>query len=228
MQGTGFPPASTPSDLSSEEDLVTTVIGSGLFTTDDHYDTDRASKGTSRFLAYCQLNRGLFTDYGGDDEPITTDPAMYAAAAWHCATGPVMSPPYIQHTTPLILSATMQRSQHDGSLLAAVDLVTPRPTELRSMRNVNEWEQQRGFGTCDYYTEPSDHAMTRRPTLLTSAKLYLPLPTVLLHHPADAPERLTADDVKAAVRTVAALLDEQLTPILTALTGRTGAKGGSW
>lgn len=197
---------------------MTTVIGSGLFTIDDHYDGDRANNGTSRFLAYCHLNRGLFTDDGSDDEPISSDPVVFAAAAWRCATGPVMSPPYVDWTGPHIASVTMQRSLNDGSLLAVVGLVTPLPAELRHIGDVNGWELRREFGR-DFYAEPPDQAMTRRPTLLSTAQLYLPLPTVLLHHPADAPGQLTAADVKAAVRTQAHLLDEQLTPITDALTG---------
>jgi hypothetical protein len=198
--------------------MPSTRTASGLFLIDEDYDTGHASNRTSRYLAYCELNRTLFTDYGGTDEPITADPLVYAVAAWQCATGPIMSPPYVQRTVPEILSIALHRSADTGDLLADIDVVTPRPAELRSgLGAVNDWSFQHGYaGSYGYYTHPDEPYLALRPTILSSTKLILPIGKEDLLQPTRR-DQLTVTDVKTSVHAVAELLDDALYPFLAAL-----------
>jgi hypothetical protein len=203
---------------------VLNATNPGLFAVDDDYDANHASNGISRVLAYGELNRNQYTESGmlrsDPYDPITTDPAEFAMATWHCATGPVMSPPYVDRTDPLILSARLCRNLFDASLEATVDLITPPPPELRRLHDFNGWQYQHGQANgSGYFAEPSEEARTRRPTLLPTAKIVLPLPADRLHTPLDAPARLTSRDMKAAVHAVIDILNETLAPVLNALHG---------
>lgn len=183
------------------------------FRLDDAYDADRASDGTSRYGVYIRQRLDMFDDL---DDPgrFTVDPVQFAAVAWDIATGPIMAPPYVRTGNPRILSATCCRNNWDGSLLADITLAVHRPTELRRILGFADWDLD---SFRDAYLEPSEQALANRPAMLTTTRLLLPIPTGRLHAPKDTPATVSTPDAKDSVRAVAAVLNEQLTPILHAL-----------
>lgn len=180
------------------------------FWLDDAYDQDKASDGPSRYGVYLRQRLDMFDDYGR----FATDPVDFAAVAWDIATGPIMAPPYVRTGNPRILSATCHRNNWDGSMLAHITLAAPRPAELRRIAGFREWDR---VGYDHDYAEPSEDALSKWPAMLTTTRLLLPIPTSRLHVPKDAPATVSTSDAKDSVRAVAAILTEQLTPILHAL-----------
>jgi hypothetical protein len=76
----------------------------------------------TRYGEYIRL--GSFEPFDGAGTP-----AELAEFAWRRGTGPVMSPPYVRRH-PRILSARVNRTGWDGSLLAQVELITSAPRHL--------------------------------------------------------------------------------------------------
>ena len=180
-----------------------------LFTFDDIGDRDRASDGVSRYGAYLRRNVNRF-DW---DEPVTTDPAQFARAAWEVATCPIMAPPYLGWTAERIQEVTFTVSQA-GALIAAVRVAVPRPEALRVVRGFGEWE--RGTGYERGYWPPEEDALALGPAMLTSTVLVWSIPPEELHIPQVAPAPLT-DEAKASVRKLAVAVDKRLAPVLNAL-----------
>lgn len=104
------------------------------------YDRDNADTGTkSRYGNYLRQDAKWFTliDF---DEPATA----FAATAWRIATGPIMSPPLVRRHER-ILGVTLQRSQWDGGMLAAVNLASHCPVVLANAKpTTGGW--YRGYG----------------------------------------------------------------------------------
>ncbi len=92
------------------------------FWVDRDYNREHASDGTSRYGAY--LRDATFEPWTDNDQAVE-----WAVFAWQRATSPVMSPGYVRYH-PRVLSAHLERSGWDGSLVAGVDLVSPWPDQL--------------------------------------------------------------------------------------------------
>jgi hypothetical protein len=181
------------------------------FFVDDAYDVENASDGVSRFGAYLRHNATAFND--GDDQ-VTPDPVDFAIEAWRVATGPIMAPAYLRIGDGRILAATCGRNHFDGNLLADVTLAVPRPAALTRIAGYGEWD----VDLHNNHLEPSEEDLGRGPVMLTTTRLMLPVPTHELFAPRKAPARLSLADASAAVRRLARLLSDQVTPILNALT----------
>src|SRR6516225_11829944 len=94
------------------------------FWVDRDYDRSHASDGNSRYGAY--LRDAAFEPWTDHDQAVE-----WAVFAWRRATGPVMSPGYVRYH-PRVLAAQLERSGWDGSLAAAVTLISSRPQELKT------------------------------------------------------------------------------------------------
>ncbi|WP_344282020.1 hypothetical protein [Actinomadura napierensis] len=182
-----------------------------MFRFHDAADRERASDGASRYGVYLRQNIDRFTDWG---ELVTTDPGMFALAAWQVATSPVMSPAYLDWTAERVQSVDLSLSEHDASLIARVQVVVPRPAALADVQGFAEWDP--GDWWEHGYREPTDGALMHCPAMLTSTTLLFAIPRRELYAPQNAPE-LTVRDAKKAVRWLAAVLDERLAPIVRAL-----------
>jgi hypothetical protein len=135
------------------------------FWIDHDYDREHASDGVSRYGGY--VRAATF-------EPHTDDyqVAELAVHAWTLATGPIMSPGYVR-CHPRIRRARLERSDWDGSLIAAIDLVTGQPGPLQWLRSDDDrgwwrdWPSERNPWTGDSgWYEPSGEDLARSPYLL--------------------------------------------------------------
>lgn len=150
----------------------------GPFWVDENEDRDRANPGTpSRFGNYIDMQSPDELRYAVTDLDENLDPVRFAAEMWRIATGPVMSPPYV-YFAPEVLSARLERNEHDGdSATAVVTLVAPLPAPLQRNRGWTggrfwgEWEHRHGW-----YVGPTEESLTRRPAILPSVRLLFPIP----------------------------------------------------
>lgn len=188
---------------------------SGPFRVDEEHDASYASDGRSRYGVYVRQRLSMFEDLDG--RTFTTDPVAFAAAAWDVATGPIMAPGYIQTGDGRITSTVCSRNNWDGTLLADITLATPRPAALAGLIGYTDWE--RPFGFDGAMSGPSEASVAKWPAMLTTTRLLLPIPTVHLHVPQDAPAEVSTLDAKASVQALAAVLNEALAPVLAALDG---------
>lgn len=184
------------------------------FTIDDTYDRDYATDKVSRYGWYLASHADWFTETGKFTGPYADDPAEFATLAWSVASGPNMSPPYVQ-THPLIARAAAYRSSEDGSLIGDIILCsdTPPPA-LLDLGGWGGWHHEHGR-----LYEPSARDIGRQARMLTSVRLMFRIDPELLYVPQDAPERLTVSDAKSAVARVAELLDAKTAPALAQLEG---------
>ncbi len=191
-----------------------------IFVFNDRDDRDRASDGVSRFGVYLRRYPKLFAS--DEDGAVTADPAAFTAAAWRVATSPIMAPPYLDWTAERLQSVTFTHSEHAPALITRAQVAVPRPDVLAAVRGFGDWD--RGDRWNRGYHTPADHAVSYRPALLTSALLLFHIDAGELHVPQDAPQALTADDAKASVKRLAALLDARMAPVLAALDPQGGAR----
>jgi hypothetical protein len=185
------------------------------FWVDRDYDREYASDGTSRYGAY--LRDATFEPWTDDDQAVE-----WAVFAWRRATGPVMSPGYVRYH-PRVLSAQLERSGWDGSLVAGVNLVSPWPDRLtktlaRAVRlgakdaYWQDWPTEYRGGTTCYYG-PSEADIAASPYLLTTISLQFTVPSGSLPAPpATAAAVLTAG--QQAVAIVMAELNRIVGPVL--------------
>jgi hypothetical protein len=96
-----------------------------MFWADHPYDQRNADPDTgSRYGNYLQAHRQLF------DELNYADPTTeFVVAAWRIARPPIMSPPFVR-SHPRILSASVERSDWNGELIAHIEIAAPRPAGL--------------------------------------------------------------------------------------------------
>ncbi len=192
---------------------------------DADYDRDRASDGSSRYGAYVRQHLDSFAECwdGTFEEDLKVH---FAETAWRVATGPIMVPGYVRcHRR--IMRTELAYSYWDGSLLAAVDLVTPWPAPLTESR---QWMEQSGRGRWsdwlvefgDALCEPSDQDLAKGPFLLTTSSLRLAVPDGQLPLPPSArqaPHDL-ADLARQAVATAVREIDRVVRPVIEALEHR--------
>jgi hypothetical protein len=200
------------------------------FWVDTNYDREFASDGISRYGAY--LRDATFEPWTDHDQAVE-----WAVFAWERATGPVMSPGYVR-CHPRVLTARVERSGWDGSLIAAVTLVSAWPEQLSGMltRAVRLGEREaywqdwpaeyRGGGITCYY-EPSEADIAARPYLLTTVSVQFTVPSdALPDPPAGSAARLEGG--RQAVAVVLAELNQVVGPVLSAGLGdRSQAAGGA-
>lgn len=144
---------------------------------DDDYDRDRASNDTSRFGEYLRLNSALFRDSWSDEPAPVEDPVEFAVHAWRTATGPVMSPGYVQ-TRPDLSAVTLHRDEYDGALYADIHLRLRHAYIGAGLKRfpygkVQDWEPNRNWGDGDYtgLEEPREN---KEPSVLTSVIIRVP------------------------------------------------------
>ena len=182
-----------------------TTTTPAAFWIDAGYDRENASDGKSRYAAY--IRQAKFEPWTDDDRHVEL-----AVFAWRQATTPVMSPGYVRRH-PRIASAALERSDWDGSLLAAVDLVIPQPPSLRYLRSGDDrgywrdWPSEHSFlSDADLWYQPGNDELARGRYLLCTASLRFTVPSAGL---AKAPEHDSGPLLAAQCRdTVAALVRE--------------------
>jgi hypothetical protein len=134
-----------------------------------------------------------------------------------------MSPGYVRYH-PRVLSARLERSGWDGSLIAGVSLVSAWPEQLTRalVRTVRlgdrdaywqDWPTERrgGGGTC--YFEPSEADLAARPYLLTTLSVQFTVPSAALPEPPATSSSLLSVG-QEAVAVVVAELNRIVGPIL--------------
>ena len=150
--------------------------------TDDTYDRENASEGGSRFGSYLRLNANLLHE---DGEPLS--PQEFARSVWLIATSPVMSPGYVR-IRPDLRDLTLVMTGEDYDRLA-LRIEVPLRHDVVAHRLVGQpgdWERDpydRGSGRWARLAEP---AAGRRPALLLSATLLVPVPEDILITPTTA------------------------------------------
>ena len=197
------------------------------FWVDRDYDREYASDGTSRYSAY--LRDATFEPWTDKDQAVE-----WAVFAWQRATSPVMSPGYVRYH-PRVLSAHLERSGWDGSLVTGVDLVSPWPDQLTKtlVRAVRlgekdaywqDWPTECRGDAISYY-EPSEADVAARPYLLATLSLQFTVPSAgLSEPPATSVDLLSAG--QQAVAVVVAELNRIVGPVLAVGLGPTSPAGG--
>jgi hypothetical protein len=200
------------------------------FWVDRDYDRAHASDGISRYGAY--LRDVAFEPWTDHDQAVE-----WAAFAWRRGTGPVMSPGYVRYH-PRVLAAQLERSSWDGSLAAAVTLISSRPEELKPPQAPGlklgdrdaywqDWPIECLGGTVSYY-EPSEADVAARPYLLATVSLQFTVPSAALPDPPATSAALLSAG-QQAVEVVVAELNRTVGPVLAAGLGPApGAAGRAW
>ena len=197
------------------------------FWVDRDYDREYASDGVSRYGAY--LRDATFEPWTDTDQAVE-----WAVFAWRRATGPAMSPGYVRHH-PRVLSARLERSGWDGSLVAGVNLVSSWPEQLtRTLARAvrlgdreaywHDWPTEYLGGETCYY-EPSEADVAARPYLLTTVSLQFAMPSAALPEPPATPAALLAAG-QQAVAVVVAELNQIVCQVLAAGLGNTFSIAG--
>ena len=200
------------------------------FWVDRDYDRAHASDDTSRYGAY--LRDATFEPWTDHDQAVE-----WAAFAWRRATGPVMSPGYVRYH-PRVLAAQLERSGWDGSLAAAVTLISSRPEELKTpqARGLKLGDREAYWqdwpieclGDTASYHEPSEADVAARPYLLATVGLQFTVPSAALPEPPATSAALLSAGLQA-VAVVVAELNRIVGPVLAAGLGpRVGRGGRAW
>jgi hypothetical protein len=187
------------------------------FRIDHDYDRENASDGVSRYATY--VRQGSFEPYTDDFRA-----AELAEYAWRQATRPVMSPGYVRYH-PRVLTARLDRSDWDGSLLATVGLVAGQPPGLRGLHAPHakdawwrSWPFERSFAGPQVYYEPGGEDLARGAYLLTTVSLRFTVPPAGHAEPPAQPGtpqlvRLCRDTVAVLVRTLNTIVSPVLARI---------------
>lgn len=145
---------------------------------DEDYDHDRASDRRSRYGVYLEQNADLFRDSWSDEPAPLDDPVEFAVHAWRVATGPVMSPGYVQRR-PDLGGVELRRDEDDGSLLAIVQ-VPLRHAQIggnakRFPYTWQDWGQARAWASDDpHYPGLVPPESFKRPAVLATAEVIVP------------------------------------------------------
>jgi hypothetical protein len=161
-------------------------------------------------------------------------PVEWAAFAWRRATGPVMSPGYVR-CHPRVLAARLERSSWDGSLAAAVTLISSWPEELKTplARELKPGDREAYWqdwpieclGDTVSYHEPSEADVAARPYMLATLSLQFMVQSDALPEPPAAPAALL-DAGRQAVAVVVAELNRIVGPVLAAGLGPASGAAG--
>jgi hypothetical protein len=198
------------------------------FRVDQDYDRAHASDGISRYGFY--LRDATFEPWTDNDQAVE-----WAAFAWRCATGPVMSPGYVRYH-PRVLGTHLERSGWDGSLAAGVTLVSAWPEQFAPAlaRPVSlgdrdaywqDWPTEYLGGDVVSYYEPSEADVAARPYALATICLQFTIPSPAVPEPPATPAALLAAG-QQAVAVMVAELNRIVAPALAALCGHGSSTGG--
>ncbi|TDC55591.1 hypothetical protein E1281_11700 [Actinomadura sp. KC345] len=193
------------------------------FWVDEDYDRAQASDGVSRYGSYVRdrLNGSFAECWDGTFAEPSSRLVEFASAAWRTATGPVMAPGYIRlHSR--VLSAQLQRSHWDGSLIAAVSLVAPWPASLadsvewRQGRCWRDWPTElRGDGYV--FVDPTERDVTRHPFMQASLALTFSVPVGGLPAAPQGPGDGVEERARRAVEGLVVELNRVVGPVLDVL-----------
>lgn len=159
------------------------------FRVDTEYDRECASDGVSRFGSYVRirLNTAFAECWEDPEDDLSLRRASFAAAAWRTATGPVKAPGYVRYKSR-VLPAQVERSQWDGSLIAAGYPMAPRPAALacsfdwQGGRRWRDWPTEpRGEGYD--FVDPTERDVSESPFLQVGLQLPFPVPAGRLPTP---------------------------------------------
>ena len=179
---------------------------------DRQYDRESGDADGGRYAAHVRAHLDDFAGTWGDISPVG-----FACAAWCLATTPSLDPGYVRFHRR-ILSASCDSNTWDGSLLARVWLVAPRPDALTRTRT---WAHDRGWRewpeTFGQFNAPNDRDLIAAPFLRTVVLVDAPLPLDLLPPAPEAPSARVPDLAARAVEVVAAAIDDLLAPVVAAL-----------
>lgn len=187
------------------------------FWVDGDYDREYADDGVSRYAHYVNQHPP-FTPWTDNDQDVEL-----AVFAWERATGPIMAPGYVRRH-PRILAARLERNEWDGSLAAAVDLITGWPAQLgqqppptRPGHGWLSWPTENLFASNSIrYLDPSGKDLTKASYMLPSVSLRFNLATPALPwQPARAADFVTT--CQEAVALVVSALNCAVDPVLEAL-----------
>jgi hypothetical protein len=186
------------------------------FWVDRDYDQRHADDGVSRYAHYVHQHPP-FKPWTDRDQAVEL-----AVFAWERATGPVMAPGYVRRH-PRILAARLERNEWDGSLAAAVDVVTGWPAELRQQRAAHSgahgwlsWPTETAFASDSIrYLDPSGEDMTKGSYMLPSVSLRFAVPVTGLPVREDHPRLEDACD--QAITLVVSALNRVVDPVIEAL-----------
>lgn len=194
---------------------------STLAAINDAYDRANASNGRSRYEAYLGHNANLFRSAWSDTPSPVEDPAEFAAHAWTVATGPIMSPGFVE-LRPDLHNIHLRRSEADGSLFA--DITVPLHHDQIGGRgrfpyDWQDWQIEHDFGNVDYdnWVEPDS---LKRPAVLASATVRVPggtwtdLPTPTAY---EGPALF--DEARQAVSVLVTCINQDAGPIVAKLLG---------
>ncbi|MGW5410747.1 hypothetical protein [Actinomadura geliboluensis] len=196
----------------------------GPFWVDEEYDREYASDGVSRYGAYVRdrLDSSFAECWETWGEP-SSRRVEFASAAWRTATGPVMAPGYVRSNSR-VLGARVERSQWDGSLIAAVSLVAPWPAALaRSLdwqggRRWRDWPTElRGDGYD--FVEPTEQDVAGAPFMQASLALTFTVPVDQLPEAPEGPDDGVEDCARQAVEGLVVDLNRAVGPVLDVLAG---------
>ena len=193
-------------------------MGNETFWIDHAYDRERAgatdlAKGSggsgSRYADTVRRHVGEFDAAFGDIAPVT-----FACTAWRLATPPSLDPGLVRWH-PRIVSATCERNQWDGTLIARLVVVSRWPAELTVSR---EWTRDRGWRdwpqTFGQYLRPTDHDLVRSPHLRACLLVDAPVPHEDLPPAPDGPSGDVESTALRAVTVLVRELNELLKPML--------------
>ncbi|MFD7986851.1 hypothetical protein ACFV4M_26195 [Kitasatospora indigofera] len=151
-----------------------------LALTDDEYDTVDASGSNSRFDAYLATNAGRLHEDGAPLRPLD-----FAHAVWRIATSPVMSPGYVRIRPDLAALTLVTTGDYQDQPALRIDIplrhrvLTRRPATL-----LGDWERD-PWSSSNEWAAPIEPGL-RRPALLLTATLLLPVPEHVLAAPSVA------------------------------------------
>lgn len=176
---------------------------------DDAYDLNYASDGSSRFGAYL---RQRSADLDGPE----LNAASYAATVWRVATGPVMSPGYVQ-LNPTVWSVMCRPGEESERLVIEIDVRIAWPQELRDHEQLREWSTWSYDRVGDSRVMPPEAAMA----FLPSARLQLPIDGAALPAPSGSADVVAA---KRAVVVLCRIVNGIAGPVVAAALDPAGAE----
>jgi hypothetical protein len=185
------------------------------FEPDDDYDHTHASNGVSRYGAYLAQYAYLFTD---DDDQPTTDPELFAGAAWKVAHHPTMAPGYVR-THGRVQTTSVHWDDESHPAVCVELAVSSAPEAACFTFPWRRWTRDEA----GHWLAPENYA---RPNALTVLRIALPLTGVTLPSPRyrdGRPGRPDTATAKQAVQTLCRMLNAPLAYVLAfdPLTGGT-------
>lgn len=140
------------------------------------WDYDRAHADNPQGSRYADHLHGRLQSFQeiGDEDPSVE----FAATAWRIATAPIMDPGLVR-SHARVSDIAVERSRHNGEMIADLRLVCPRPQALDDARTVDGdyfRDRQLDPWLLDRYERVTGEDLTRNSYLFTEARLIWQLP----------------------------------------------------